>query len=222
MERTEYREINRDNYVIHKEAKFKCNLFGEVNNFSDIVDKFYNYEFEDHIDSLREEFNCQSVSNIIYYLNILNNNKNLFFARFLGASLEISGRNEISLLRYPIRFQSENAEEKINDILRQNIYNRVVIEVEMDIKFYISRSFDIIDQYEEEADEGISDNEDQNTPPPIEPCFISDKCSACLSEKPNILIIPCLHLSICHKCEEVGKLSKCLVCRKNIDRKIKI
>ena len=223
MERTDYREIDRNGYTVHKEAKFKCDLFGEVYTFSDIIDKFINYNFEEHLDSLREEFNCQSVSNIIYYLSILNGNKGLFFDRFLGARLEIPGRNEIDLVTYPIRFELENPKEKINDILKNKMYDSVIIKAEMDIKFYIHRNFNMLDQYEEEADEGISDDDDDDTIPAIiESPFISDNCSICLSEKPNILNIPCLHLSVCSSCEETGKLLRCSVCRKKIERKIKI
>ena len=222
MERTDYREIDRNEYTIHKEAKFKCDLFGEVFSFSDIIDKFINYNFEEHLNSLREEFNCQSVSNIIYYISILNGNKGLFFDRFLGARLEIPGRNTIDLITYPIRFELENHKERVNDILKNKTYDRVNIEAKMDIKFYIQRNFNILDQYEEEADEGISDDDDDTVPAIIELSFISDNCSICLSEKPNILFIPCLHLSVCDKCEETGKLLNCSVCRKQIKRKIKI
>ena len=91
----------------------------------------------------------------------------------------------------------------------------------MDIKFYKNRSLDILNQYQdEEFDEGYSD--DELPPVIIESSFISDNCTICLSSKPNILNIPCLHLSVCHKCEEIGKLIKCSVCRKKIERKIKI
>ena len=223
MERTDYREIDINGYTVHKEAEFKCDLFGEVNTFSDIIDKFINYNFEEHLDSLREELNCQSVSNIIYYLSILNGNKGLFFDRFLGARLEIPGRNEIDLVTYPIRFELENPKEKINNILKNQTYDSVIIKAKMDIKFYIHRNFNMLDQYEEEADEGISDDDDDDTIPAIiESPFISDNCSICLSAKPNILFFPCLHQSVCSQCEEVGKLLKCSVCRKKIERKVKI
>ena len=95
----------------------------------------------------------------------------------------------------------------------------------MDTKFYIQRSLDIQNQYEEEAeemlDEGISF--DDGLPAAIiELPFVSDNCSICLSATPNILNIPCLHLSVCAECEEAGKLLRCAVCREKIFRKVKI
>ena len=95
----------------------------------------------------------------------------------------------------------------------------------MEIKFYKNRSLDIINQYEtEELDEIYDEGDDDDHPPPptIETPFISDNCSICLTVKPNIIIIPCLHQSVCFQCEEEGKLKNCPTCRKEIERKIKI
>ena len=94
----------------------------------------------------------------------------------------------------------------------------------MDIKFYIHRGLDILNQYDEEIEELIDEGYDDDESPPaiIESPFISDNCSICLSAIPNILNIPCLHLSVCSECEEIGKLLKCSVCRKKIKRKVKI
>ena len=93
----------------------------------------------------------------------------------------------------------------------------------MDIKFYKNRSLDIQNQYQdEEFDEGYSDDDETTTPAIIESSFISDNCTICLSAIPDILNIPCLHLSVCSSCEEIGKLLRCAVCRKKIERKVKI
>ena len=94
----------------------------------------------------------------------------------------------------------------------------------METKFYVYRSLDIMNQYEEEADELLDEgySDDETPSAAVELPFISDNCSVCLSSPPNILNIPCLHLSVCHKCEEIGKLLRCAVCRKKIERKVKI
>ena len=59
-------------------------------------------------------------------------------------------------------------------------------------------------------------------PPTIESGFASDNCIVCCTEKPNILNIPCLHISTCESCEKIGELTKCSVCRMVIQRKVKI
>ena len=66
--------------------------------------------------------------------------------------------------------------------------------------------------------------EDHTTQPPptIETGFASDNCIICCLEKPNILNLPCLHISTCESCEKIGKLTKCSICRMVIQRKIKI
>ena len=82
-----------------------------------------------------------------------------------------------------------------------------------------------MNQYETEELEQIYDEGDDDDQPPtplIETPFISDNCSICLIAKPNIIIIPCLHQSVCSQCEEVGKLKNCPTCREKIERKIKI
>ena len=228
MERTDYRETDRNEYVVYKEAKFKCDITGEVSTFIDIINRFKDYRFTEHLDSLREEFNCQSQSHIIYYLIISYKRKGLFFGRLLAATLGIPDRNETDFLSAPIRYERENTKEEVNDILKNKLYDSVRVVAEMDIKFYIHRSLDIMDQYQEEVEELYDDGEDegyhdiQSPPVAIETPFVSDSCSICLTAKPNIVFFPCLHQSVCSECEEVGKLLKCLVCREKIERKVKI
>ena len=69
-----------------------------------------------------------------------------------------------------------------------------------------------------------SDDEDEEPHliPTIETGFVSDNCVICCSEKPNILNIPCLHISTCESCEKIGELTKCGICRMVIQRKVKI
>ena len=134
--------------------------------------------------------------------------------------MEIPDRNEIEYSTSTIYEDTEEREKKVNDLLKNNIYDKVFIRAEMDIKFYINRSLDIINQYEDEFDEGYDD--DESPPVIVELPFIADNCSICLSNIPNILFLPCLHQYVCSQCEEIGKLLKCSVCRKKIERKVKI
>ena len=82
-----------------------------------------------------------------------------------------------------------------------------------------------MEQIEDQYDEGDDDEDYQDIhlpPPPIETPFVSDNCSVCLTAKPNIIIFPCFHQTVCFECEEAGKLTKCPSCREKIERKIKI
>ena len=220
MELTEYNEIHESASTIEKEAIFITENLGNDKTFEAILDKFNNYRFTEHIDFLRNDHECQSYSSILFTINFtINGNERKFF--LFTAILEIPDRTEIEYTTSTMYEDVEEREKIVNDLLKYKLYDKVIVRAEMDIKFYKKRSLDILEQYQdEEFDEGYSD--DESPPAIIESSFISDNCSVCLSMKPDILNIPCLHLAICHKCEEIGKLLRCVVCRKKIERKVKI
>ena len=220
MELTEYNEINESASTIKKEAIFITENLGNDKTFESILDKFNNYRFTEHIDFLRNDHECQSYSSILFTINFTTNgNERKFF--LFTAILEIPDRTEIEYTTSTMYEDVEEREKIVNNLLKHKLYDKVIVRAEMDIKFYKNRSLDILDQYQdEEFDEGY--NDDESPPAIIESSFISDNCSVCLSMKPDILNIPCLHLAICYKCEEIGKLLRCVVCRKKIERKIKI
>ena len=222
MELAEYNEIHESATTIEKEGIFITENLGDDRTFGAILNKFNNYRFTEHMDFLRNDHDCQSYSSVLFTIVfIINGNERKFFL-FTGI-LEIPDRTEIEYTTSTIYEDTEEREKIVNDLLKYKLYDRVFIRAEMDIKFYKNRSLDIQNQYQEEAeeyDEGYSDNE---TPPAIiELPFISDNCLICLLAIPNILNIPCLHLSVCSQCEEIGKLLKCSVCRKKIERKVEI
>ena len=220
MELTEYNEIDESASTIKKEAIFITENLGNDKTFQSILDKFNDYRFTEHIDFLRNDHECQSYSSILFTINFTTNgNERRFF--LFTAILEIPDRTEVEYTTSTMYEDVEEREKIVNDLLKHKLYDKVIVKAEMDIKFYKNRSLDILDQYQdEEFDEGY--NDDESPPAIIESSFISDNCSVCLSMKPDILNIPCLHLAICYKCEEIGKLLRCVVCRKKIERKIKI
>ena len=220
MELTEYNEINETASTIEKEAIFITEDLGNDKTFESILDKFNNYRFTEHIDFLKNDHECQSYSSILFTINFTTNgNERKFF--LFTATLEIPDRTEIEYTTSTMYEDVEERETIVNGLLKYKLYDKVIVRAEMEIKFYKNRSLDILDQYQdEEFGEVYSD--DESPPAIIESSFISDNCSVCLSMKPDILNIPCLHLAICHKCEEIGKLLRCVVCRKKIERKIKI
>ena len=52
--------------------------------------------------------------------------------------------------------------------------------------------------------------------------FNSDQCVVCLTNKPELLFINCLHRCVCLKCEETNPFHKCPSCRTDISIKVKI
>ena len=227
MHRTEYVETDTTPTTIEKEAIYigldlgNNDLYGNKCFF--ILEKYNNYRFEEHIRSLRDEFGCQSYSSILFsIIFMINENEKKFF--LFTAILEIPDRDEIEYSTSTIYEDTESRENVVDELLKNNLYDRVFIKAEMSTKFYINRSLDIMNQYEEEVENLFDEGYDEDESPSVivEIPFISDNCSICLSAIPNILNIPCLHLSVCSQCEEIGKLIKCSVCRKKIERKVKI
>ena len=220
MNLIEYNVIDESATTIEMEAIFTSERIGDNKTFDGILDKFNNYRFIEHMDFLRNYHECQSYSAILFTIIFkINKEEKKFF--LFTAILEIPDRTEIEYTTSTIYEDVSEREKIVNDLLKYNLYDKVFIRAEMDIKFYKNRSLDIQNQYEDE-DEGISDDDDDSQPAIIESSFIYDNCLVCLSATPDILNIPCLHLSVCHKCEEIGKLIRCAICRKKIERKIKI
>ena len=219
MELTEYNEINETSTIIEKEAIFISEDLGNVKTFEAIVDKFISYRFTEHIDFLRNDHDCQSYSTISFSINFTDKGVEMKHLLFV-ASLEIADRTEVSYVTSPMYGTVRERELIVDGFLKYKLYDKVIVKAKMEIKFYKNRSLDILDQYEDVEYDNEHNNADE--PAIVERSFTSDNCSVCLSMKPNILNIPCLHLAICCICEEAGKLLRCVVCRKRIVRKIKI
>ena len=221
MDLIEYIEKRRSDNIVEKKASFECTITDKVNTLEDIYDKFKDYRFCEFLDNFREEFNCQLKSDIKYFLFISYQGKGIYYGLFLIASFSIPNRYDTDFL--PVIFQ----DERINNTLKNELYDTIKVEANMEIKFLLFCSLDALSEYETEQiedlyDEGDDDEDNQLSPPIIESCFIYDNCTICLLTPPNILFIPCLHLATCEKCEENGKLIKCPTCRKIITQKIKI
>ena len=225
MQRVSYEEVDRSYFNVEKDAKLIFEDIGEEKTYENIVNKFKNFRFEEEfINELKEEFECQSRSHIVFGINFNISEGFIDFYLLLTMTLDIPNRDEVEYEVFPILSDALNDDKKVNDLLKNNLYEKVYVSATMNTKFFIQRGLDIMNQYEEEAEELFDEGYDDDESPPaiIESPFISDNCSICLSAIPNILNIPCLHLSVCSQCEEIGKLVKCSVCRKKIERKVKI
>ena len=232
MRRISYEEVDTSPSTIEKEAKYIACDLGEVNLwgnhcFDGIIDKYDNYRFDDHIDEMRNEMRCQSYSHIIFKIVFIIDENPREFILF-SAVLEIPNWEEIEYKTSTIYNDTKEREKIIDDLLKNKLYGKVYIRAEMETKFYIQTELNSNipyeendDPYEEIEEEGYEDDENQ-IPAIIETSFSADFCSICLTNIPNILNFPCLHLSVCESCETKGRLINCSICRKRIERKVKI
>ena len=246
MIRTKYELIRRnENVSVEMDAEFEEDITHKFYNHNEIYIFFSRYKFTDFIDDFCDEYNCKVRCHSKYYLNILSETSCLFFGRFLISTLDINDRSEPSFLALPSFDERGNPIQEINSILQNELYKQVKVCVAMDINFFLSYSLDELTIYEiaeqhvgrdltdyerEQLEdlEGEYDNDadfnsdDDETPKPVKSPFVTDKCCICLTEKPEIVLVPCLHKSVCLQCEEKGKLTKCPTCRRIITKKIKI
>ena len=194
-----------------KEALYSSDDLAD-NTFMGIINKYRDYRFEEHIESLRNEFNCKSYSHISFYLEYKVNDFYQNISLFC-ATMEIFNREEVE---YSINISEETTKirEPLVDDLLKNKYSESCVKAVVSTKFFINSSLDLEDQYEDE--------EPLMTSLSVELPFIIDKCCICLTEKPDIILVPCLHKTVCLQCEEKGKLTTCPTCRLTITRKIKI
>ena len=246
MIRTKYELIRRNgNVSVEMDAEFEEDITHKFHNHNEIYNFFSRYKFTDFVDDFREAYNCQVRCHSKYYLYILSETSCLFFGKFLVSTMDIADRDEPSFLAIPSFDDRGNPIQEINCILQHKLYKQVKVCIAMEIKFLLFSSLDeltdyeraeqymgrplteyereqIDERYDERYDEGIETEEPAAFSCPVETPFTTDKCCICLTEKPDIILVPCLHKTICLQCEEKGKLSKCPTCRVKINRKIKI
>ena len=244
MIRTKYELIRRiENVSVEMDAEFEEDITHKFYNHNEIYNFFSRYKFTEFIDDFREAYNCQVRCHSKYYLYILSETSCLFFGKFLVSTMDIADRDEPSFLAIPSFDDRGNPIQEINSILQNELYKQVKVCVAMEIKFLLFYSLDELTAYERaeqhmgrpltdyeieqlEDLEGGSDadfnSDDDETPKPVKSPFVTDKCCICLTEKPEIVLVPCLHKSVCLQCEEKGKLTKCPTCRRMITKKIKI
>ena len=244
MIRTKYELIRRNEDIcVEMDAEFEEDIIHKFYNYLDIYNFFSRYKFNEFIDDFRNEYNCRVRCHCTYYLRISNGISDLYLGRFLFSTLEIDDRNEPSFLVIPTSFDDRgNQISQINSILQHELYTQVKVCVDMGIRFLLFYSLDeeltayeraeqhmgrSLTDYEREQLEDLErdanfNSDDDETPKSVETPFTYDNCCICLTEKPEIVLVPCLHKSVCLKCEEKGKLTKCPNCRHIIIKKIKI
>ena len=244
MIQTKYEIIRRNgNVSVEMDAEFEEDITHKFYNHNEIYNFFSRYKFTDFVDDFREAYNCQVRCHSKYYLYILSETSCLFFGKFLVSTLDITGRDEPTFLAKPSFDDRGNPIQEINSILQHELYKQVKVCVAMEIKFLLFSSLDELTVYEraeqhmgrsltdyereqledlEGGSDSDYDSDEDETPKPVKSPFVSDKCCICLTEKPEIVLVPCLHKSVCLQCEEKGKLTTCPTCRRKITKKIKM
>ena len=242
MIRTKYELIRRNgNVSVEMDAEFEEDITHKFHNHNEIYNFFSRYKFTDFVDDFREAYNCQVRCHSKYYLYILSETSCLFFGKFLVSTMDIADRDEPSFLAIPSFDDRGNPIQEINCILQHKLYKQVKVCIAMEIKFLLFSSLDELTDYEraeqymgrplteyereqidERYDEGIETEEPAAFSCPVETPFTTDKCCICLTEKPEIVLVPCLHKTVCLQCEEKGKLTTCPTCRRKITKKIKM
>ena len=248
MIKTKYEVIRRTgNVSIEADAEFEEDITRTFFTYNEIYGYFSRYKFYDFLEDFWDAYDCRIRCHSKYYIQILSDTSCLFFGKFLVSTMDITERDsEPSLLAIPSFDERGNPIDEINRILQnQRLFRQVKVCVAMEIKFFLFHSlspmndlsvYEISEQimgrdltdYEREMlddryDEGIGDEDPVAVfSRPVELPFTTDKCCVCLAENPNIIFIPCLHKTVCLRCEEEGKLITCPTCRLMIIRKIKI
>ena len=176
----------------------------ELKTYSDIKNKFKDFKIdEEYVNELKDE-ECQSIS---YFRFFLCNGKEENIYLFL-IKLEVCSLTELTY-DYIYSFTVENNLENIQDF-----NGNYLLKIKYETNFFKFLGLENENEDEEDENEKIA--------PIIENSFSSDNCIICLKTKPNILNFPCLHLSLCEECEKIGKFINCSICRKEINRKVRI
>ena len=233
MRRVKYEEVERNIASVSYVSEFIYDDIGENKTYDGIIDKFKNFNFENEegniIGELKSEFECVSYSNLVFFLYFEKQDNTNDFVMLFSATLEITSYDEDPIYNFNFCEDEELVREKrkyINDEIKYGNSKNQYINIMMNTKFYFNQRLNNDNgEYDDEEynDYNSTDEDDDNRIPAIiETPFSADFCSICLTNIPNILNFPCLHLSVCDNCETQGRLVNCSVCRKRIERKVKI
>ena len=192
----------------------------ELKTYLDIKNKFFNKRLDDVIIDEINELGFQS--NITLHFKIIFNDLTNF--PLFTNNIQISDREEPQYITYIIcNEDEEKGKERLVNGLIEKYNNKFFLELEMTIKYYkfmALRDTHIEELEDEEEDDEEIEEELDDYLPTLELSFFHDICSICLDNKPQILILPCLHICHCITCDEEGLINKCPVCREKAERKI--
>ena len=221
--------LRDDEFRVEVETKFIGDDLGDDLSFKTIYEKFKGYTFTNYFNEIYQTYNYKSVSNtLFYYTYKLNDEDKIKFLYQTRISMFCDSDEIIDFLNV-----CELDDESINeaDLEIKNNFNyisNIKLKAKMDTTFYKLLTPSRSDYRESDIDEEEDEDEDESEEeyddylPPLELPFFQDRCVVCMENKPQILILPCLHICHCITCDEEGLMNKCSMCREKIDRKIVI
>ena len=210
-------ENNNISYTIKYDFMYGKEL-NKLKDYKDYINEFKNFTLEKRYEDELINEGYQSFSNIAFFLH----HKDDFNVLF-SINLEIVNNIPEYIYHFDVYEENNVTKENFNNFIDKykDSQEKIYLAIHMTTKFYTTLYYYSGNENEDEEDED-EDEDEEKIPPIIETTFGSDHCVICCTEKPNILNFPCLHISQCEGCEEMGRFINCSICRKEIQRKVKI
>ena len=214
------REIRRSQSSHEKEYHYiyNSNNLKNIKNYDDVKNQFNNFSLWEEFEyELMHEEHRQYMSKSYCIVFICYGMPNRDYDSALLFSFEI---DITSLIGPDYNYSFKESDFSIfNNFLKRN--KNKMDEIYLSIRSKTTFYHDYLIPSPASQPESEDENYDR-IPAIIEDSFATDNCLVCLTNQPNILNFPCLHLSVCKSCEETGRFLNCSVCRKKIERKVKI
>ena len=231
MRQTLYEETERNPSTIKRYAEFEYDIpVEDRQRYWDLKDRFLQYKFDHFIDEIKREFNYQFTLEIKYIICLVEEEygdiEEIGF--YFVNNVTIPNNQEVTyeITHYGDQREVSGASNSLDVSVENYNHSRYYVVAKVEVKIYRNYTLDMYEIYNElNEDLGYEDENEElqnSTLSTVETAFISDNCSVCLENLPNILLLPCRHFSLCVCCEEAGNIRICPVCRKTIQRKIKI
>ena len=218
--------LRDDEFRVEVKTNFIGDDLGDDLSFKTIYEKFKDYAFTNYFNEIYQTYNYKSVSNaLFYYTYKLNEEDKIKFLYQRRISMFCDSDEIIDFLNV-CELDNESINEADLEIKNNfNYITNIKLKAKIDTTFYklLTPSHRESDFDEEEDEDDYESEEEYNDYlPNLELPFFQDTCSICMDNKPQILILPCLHICHCIACDEEGLINKCPICREKIERKIVI
>ena len=217
--------LRDDEFRTEIKANFINEDLGDDLSFKAQYEKFKDYKFDIYFNEIHGLYNYKSVSHsLFYYTYKLDNevtNKNHFMYQTKLTIFDDDGTiTDFETINDQTINNINSIDTQINSYF--NSISNIKVMASIETTFYKIISGNFFNNYEDDEDDYESENEEVDYLPSLELPFFQDRCVVCLETKPQILILPCLHICHCITCDEEGLMNKCSMCREKIYRKIVI
>ena len=209
-----------DEFRIEIKANFISEDLGNDLSFKTQYERFKDYKFDIYFNEIHDLYNYKSVSHALFYYTYKLDNEVANRNHFMYQTKLTIFDNDGTITNFEtVDDQSENNINSINEQINSyfNSISNIKVMASIETTFYKIMIGEYIHDEDYEDEEEYDDYL-----PPLELPFFQDRCVVCMENKPQILILPCLHICHCITCDEEGLMNKCSMCREKIDRKIVI